>query len=41
MSGWSSTSGVRLGARLHDLQGNSNRNVEMLGVFSYEFRRLV
>ena len=41
MSGWSSTSGVRLGARVRDLQGDSNRNVEVLEVFFLEFRRLV
>jgi hypothetical protein len=29
MSGWSSMSGVRLGARVHDLQGVFNRDVEM------------
>lgn len=41
MSGWSSTSGVTLGARVHDLQGDSNRDVEMLEVFVLEFRLLV
>jgi hypothetical protein len=41
MSGWSSTSGVKLGARVRDLQGDSNCNVEMLDVFVLKFRRLV
>jgi hypothetical protein len=41
MSGWSSMSGVRLGARVRNLQGDSNRDVEMLEVFVLEFRRLV
>jgi hypothetical protein len=33
MIGWSSTSGVRLGALVHDLQGDSNHDVEILRVF--------
>ena len=41
MSGWSSTSGVRLDAWVHDLQGDLNRDVEMLEVFVLEFTRLV
>jgi hypothetical protein len=41
MSGWNSTSGVKLGALVRDLQGDSNRDIEMLEVFVLKFRRLV